>query len=290
MEMSIHNGLGLRKYLTQDEILLFLRSSSQRDSHVDAFCWILVYTGCRISEGLSLTKTSIDTRGQSVIIECLKKRKGGIFRSVPVPRDLLSMLEPILSKMTLGTERIWPWSRMTAYRRICEIMEEAGIRGEHASPKGLRHSFGVRAIQAGVPLHLVQRWLGHADMKTTAIYTSALGPEEREIASRMWATGAGSHRNPRDAPLIEPIQLPVGSATGGSAQVSPSNISVYYQRHSEIGAMQRRANSLTEYEFRNAANYHLPADTLLSILSHSSPHTVIALNKSLTSRQIVQYD
>lgn len=75
---------------------------------------------------------------------------------------------------------------MTAYRRIREVMEAAGISGPHASPKGLRHSFGVHAIQSGVPLNLVQRWLGHADMKTTAIYTSVVGPEEREIAARMW--------------------------------------------------------------------------------------------------------
>lgn len=75
---------------------------------------------------------------------------------------------------------------MTGYRRICEVMSDAMVQGSYASPKGLRHGFGVRAIQASVPLTLVQRWLGHADIKTTAIYTSAVGPEEREIASRMW--------------------------------------------------------------------------------------------------------
>lgn len=75
---------------------------------------------------------------------------------------------------------------MTGYRRICEVMKSAGIAGAHATPKGLRHAFGVGAIQAQVPLNMVQRWLGHADMKTTAIYTSAIGPEERAIAARMW--------------------------------------------------------------------------------------------------------
>jgi hypothetical protein len=50
----------------------------------------------------------------------------------------------------------------------------------------LRHAFGVRAVHSGAPLHMVQRWLGHADMKTTAIYAAAVGPEERDIASRTW--------------------------------------------------------------------------------------------------------
>src|SRR5690606_4497837 len=62
----------------------------------------------------------------------------------------------------------------------------AGVKGGQATPKGLRHGFGVSAIQSKVPLNLVQRWLGHADIKTTAIYTSAMGEEERQIAAQMW--------------------------------------------------------------------------------------------------------
>jgi len=75
---------------------------------------------------------------------------------------------------------------MTGYRRVKEAMQRAGITGPQASPKGLRHGFAVAAIGAGVPLNLVQRWLGHADMATTAIYTHAVGDEERKIAQRMW--------------------------------------------------------------------------------------------------------
>jgi integrase/recombinase XerD len=52
-------------------------------------------------------------------------------------------------------------------------------------PKGLRHAFG-RAFQASVPPHLVQRWLGHASLRTTSIYGDVIGPEERAFAARMW--------------------------------------------------------------------------------------------------------
>jgi integrase/recombinase XerD len=34
--------------------------------------------------------------------------------------------------------------------------------------------------------HLVQRWLGHASLRTTAIYADVVGPEERAFAARMW--------------------------------------------------------------------------------------------------------
>lgn len=67
-------------------------------------------------------------------------------------------------------------------------MREAAIaEGPHMTPKGLRHSYGIHAIRSSVPLNLVQRWLGHASMSTTAIYLEAMGDEEREIAARMWA-------------------------------------------------------------------------------------------------------
>ncbi|TCM41525.1 site-specific integrase [Novosphingobium sp. ST904] len=186
MPWTVYNRHGQRKYLTNNEIDAFIRSARNRSADVRTFCWMLAYTGCRISEALSLTVDSIDFEAKHVIIQCLKKRGKRIFRAIPLPPNFLRVLYKWLRSRSSDDPELWPWSRMTGYRRICEVMESAGITGTYASPKGLRHGFGVRAIQAGVPLTLVQRWLGHADIKTTAIYTSAVGPEEREIAARMW--------------------------------------------------------------------------------------------------------
>jgi len=36
-------------------------------------------------------------------------------------------------------------------------MQDAGIEGSQANPKGLRYSFGVLAAQKGIPLNLLQR-------------------------------------------------------------------------------------------------------------------------------------
>lgn len=33
---------------------------------------------------------------------------------------------------------------------------------------------------------MVQKWLGHAQFSTTAIYTDVVGAEEQAIAERMW--------------------------------------------------------------------------------------------------------
>jgi site-specific recombinase XerD len=66
------------------------------------------------------------------------------------------------------------------------VMQAAGLEGVPASPKGLRHGFGVAAVTAGIPLNLVQKWLGHAQLSTTAVYANAVGAEEKDIARRMW--------------------------------------------------------------------------------------------------------
>ena len=187
MSWTMFNLDGQRKYLTQSETRRFLQEARRDDPAVHCFCWMIAVTGCRISEALALTPANIDFEERIIVFECLKKRRRHIYRSIPVPTGLLHALRIVLRTGRIQmTERIWPWSRMTGYRRVREVMERAHLAGTHASPKGLRHGFGVSAIQSGVPLNMVQRWLGHADMKTTAIYTSAMGPEERDIAARMW--------------------------------------------------------------------------------------------------------
>jgi integrase/recombinase XerD len=110
-----------------------------------------------------------------------------------VPPDFLSRLRLVHDLDTVHQDddrglgvRLWPWSRTTAWRRVSEVMEAAGLGGIHATPKGLRHGVGIKAVTSEVPLHMTQKWLGHSRIATTAIYTNATGPEEKQIAERMW--------------------------------------------------------------------------------------------------------
>ena len=128
-----------------------------------------------------------------LVIESPKKRRTGIFRAVPVPPALLEALDLVhgirerQGRRGNGRgDRLWPWSRMSGWRAVHAAMEAAGLDGPHASPKGLRHAFGVAAVSAGIPLNLVQKWLGHAQLTTTAIYANAVGAEEKDIARGMW--------------------------------------------------------------------------------------------------------
>lgn len=206
MPETIYNQHGQRKYLTSQEIDAFVHTARSCSTDIKTFCCMMAFTGCRISEALAMTKDSVDFEAKHVVIRCLKKRGKCVYRAVPLPASYLKVLKRWFQTLKGTNGRLWPWSRMTGYRRICKVMSDAMVRGSYASPKGLRHGFGVRAIQASVPLTLVQRWLGHADIKTTAIYTSAVGPEEREIASRMWR----EERTPPPAPPSNGEETPDG--------------------------------------------------------------------------------
>jgi integrase/recombinase XerD len=184
---------GQRKYLTQEERARFLAATEQFPCEVQTFCYVLTYTGCRPAEARALSADRIDLKAHTITFETVKKRQTGIFRTVPVPPDLIKMLDFAhnLRKAQQRKDRgkavqLWTWSEATTWRKVKEVMEAADISGVQASAKGLRHGFGVAAVQASIPLNLVQRWLGHAQLSTTAIYAEAVGKEEHDLVARMW--------------------------------------------------------------------------------------------------------
>ncbi|MBV9762233.1 MAG: hypothetical protein JO340_16855 [Acidobacteriaceae bacterium] len=79
---------------------------------------------------------------------------------------------------------LWHWCRAKAWY-ICDVMDVAKIKGPYATPKGLSHGFGIKAVTVGVPLNMLQEWLGHAELSMTSIHADAVGPEAKQIAERM---------------------------------------------------------------------------------------------------------
>jgi integrase/recombinase XerD len=188
--VSLFDRRGNRKYLTAVERRAFLNATGDMPADVRAFLVTLAFTGARISEVLSLSPAHIDVGAGMIVIETLKKRRRGVFRAVPVPPALLNELGNLYAGRRVlpswQNSRLWPWCRTTAWRHVKVCMSRAGVVGPQASPKALRHGFAVGALDAKVPLPLVQKWLGHSRLSTTAIYANAVGDEERAMASRYW--------------------------------------------------------------------------------------------------------
>src|SRR5450631_2826119 len=168
MSRELFNPAGKRLYLTDSERKKFLAAADDEERLVRSFCYVLAHTGCRISEALQLNAERIDFAAQAITFESLKKRKRGVYRAVPVPPAVLEMLAMVhglkdRKKKTVGAKEkapppLWDFGRTTAWKKVLAVMAAAGVKGPQATPKGLRHGFGVAAIQAGIPLNLLQRW------------------------------------------------------------------------------------------------------------------------------------
>lgn len=189
---GLYAACGARKYLNREERDRALSTMQDLDADKALFALTLAWTGARVSEVLALTPMSFQIGRGLVAFRTLKRRRF-VMREVPIPAELAAAIEAHFAitreqgDPSARHERLWRWRRETAWRIIKAVMAEAGLVGRHACPRGLRHGFGVGTIQAGVPLNLVQRWLGHARISTTAIYTDASGPEEIAFAERFWS-------------------------------------------------------------------------------------------------------
>ena len=189
-QMRLYDATAHRLYINAVERERFLVAARSAHRDICSFGLTLLYTGCRISEALALKRDDIQLETRVISFRTLKRRRSDIYREVPIPEELVQALALTMDDKLRG-EAIWqfdraPVNRSTAYRWIKFLMEKAAIHGGQASPKGLRHGYGIHALQCGVPLNMLQKWMGHADMATTAIYADACGVEEREIARRMW--------------------------------------------------------------------------------------------------------
>lgn len=196
----LFDGQGRRKYLSRDEGQSFLSVAATLDGCGQALCLVLYWTGCRVSEALELGPERIDRDNGRIVVRTLKRhhRRGGvederpeIFRAIPVPPEVIAKLDALRA----GPDGFWPFGRQAAWRRVKVVMGNAGVAGEAASPKGLRHHFGIMAAEAGIPARLIMRWMGHAKLETTMIYLDAVGGEELEFAQRMWRSQKNAGRS-----------------------------------------------------------------------------------------------
>ena len=189
---SLYVASGQRKYVNNAErkalAAVISRLPRAKRLFVQAFLW----TGARVSEVLSITPECCQVEAAVLAMTTLKRRRF-VVREIPVPRQYMRDLnrefdlQARQNDPSISSVPLWEFHRATAWRLIKSAMLGAGITGVRASPRGLRHSFGVTAIARGIPLNVVQKLLGHASITTTTIYTEASGPDERAIVSRFWS-------------------------------------------------------------------------------------------------------
>jgi integrase/recombinase XerD len=72
-----------------------------------------------------------------------------------------------------GPTRGRPWSGAAVRSEFRRLAVRAGVRRRFA-PHQLRHAHALELAREGVPLNIIQRQLGHANLGTTSIYLQAV--------------------------------------------------------------------------------------------------------------------
>ena len=148
------------KYLTVEQIKALLEAHNKMPERL--LFRILYFTGCRVSEALSIRPKDIDTQRRIITVPALKiERKSKL---VVVDGVTLAMLKVYTRGMDKD-KLIFPYTRWHAWEIVRKAGKKVGIDGLH--PHVLRHSFAVHWASAGGDLLKLQRQLGHKRLSTT---------------------------------------------------------------------------------------------------------------------------
>jgi molybdate transport system regulatory protein len=137
----------------------------------------LRFTGARVSEVLSIDDTKdIDYRNSRIRLITLKRKKK-VYRTIPVPTDLINELLRYLAEYPEERGKVFKIQYVHFYNKFKNLCIKAGIDIEKAHPHSLRHTRAIELINAGVPLNHIQALLGHSSILNTSIYLLVTGKE-----------------------------------------------------------------------------------------------------------------
>jgi integrase/recombinase XerD len=147
-------------------------------------CLTTIYAcGLRLLEGVHLHV--VDINGARRLLH-IHQGKGGIDRMVPVPVATLALLRahwrthhnPLWlfpaprrrPPRSLQDPAVGPIGPSSLQRAFVAAVQQSGVTMA-AHVHTLRHSYATHLLEAGVPVALIQEYLGHRSPSTTAIYT-----------------------------------------------------------------------------------------------------------------------
>ncbi len=162
--------------------------------------------GLRCSEALALRRSDISLDQHHVYV---RFGKGGKSRRIGLPDDAADAVRftwnnafgafglpqtahagaKRVSYMTHSPEWAFPTSscgkiRTSYIRALLPRLARRVNLGKRLHFHGLRHTFAWELSQEGVPMPIIQRALGHANLNTTAVYLDHLAPHDVIEATR----------------------------------------------------------------------------------------------------------
>jgi site-specific recombinase XerD len=170
-----------------DETIAVMRAAGDSPDGVRLRGVIVVLwrAGLRISEALALSESDLSRDRGAVLV---RHGKGGKRREVGMDRWAWEQLDPWLALRAAhppgalfcvlrGPTRGRPCGAAGIRVQLHAAARAAGVRRRFA-PHQLRHAHAVEMSREGVPLLVIQRQLGHADLAITSVYLRGIDNTE----------------------------------------------------------------------------------------------------------------
>jgi site-specific recombinase XerD len=166
-----------------EEIVAVMRAAGNRmhGRRARALIVALWRAGLRISEALALAESDLEQARGALIV---RQGKGGKRREVGMDEWGWEQMRPWLERRVelpvgplfcvISGVQGRPWSSSQARSTLRRLAAAAGVRRRFA-PHQLRHAHAVELAREGVPLNVIQRQLGHANLGVTSILIGAPG-------------------------------------------------------------------------------------------------------------------
>lgn len=163
--------LPTRDILTEGEVARLL--ASVKNSREGAMVSVLAYCGLRNKEVCNLKVEDIDLNNNLIKVFGGKFKKD---RVVPMSKECSKTIinylndfprnSPLFTTLKEGKQ----YNGWALRKRVKIIAKRAGIK-KRVYPHLLRHTFISHLIERGANIVAVQQFAGHADIKTTMLYT-----------------------------------------------------------------------------------------------------------------------
>ncbi len=157
-----------------------------------ALIFLLLRTGMRIGEALSLTMNDIDLKQRTVHI--YQGEKNDIGRVVYLSNDAAFCLrrwfkyrDPEKKLVFYGKGKA-PVCYSTARSRFVKYLAEADLAHRGYTVHALRHTFASELLNAGMRLEVLQQLLGHQDIEMTRRYARLTDRTREEEYFKAMAT------------------------------------------------------------------------------------------------------
>lgn len=160
----------LPSVLSEEEIIkLFKQVSNIKHK---AILYLIYSGGLRLSEVVNLKITDIDSKRNLILI---RKSKGKKDRTTLLSQALLELLRDYYREYKpenylFEGQKGGQYSVRSVQNIFRMALSKSGIK-KHATVHTLRHSFATHLLERGTDLRYIQELLGHANSKTTEIYT-----------------------------------------------------------------------------------------------------------------------